>query len=73
MALQVESLKREFSFKKGKETVRLPDPNPAFTNEEVGKYYASKYPELTTSTLEGPVITGETAAYEFKTTVGTKG
>jgi PRTRC genetic system protein C len=73
MALQVTALKREFTFQKGKETIKLTDPNPAFTPAEVAKFHATAHPELTTSTVEGPKVVGDSATYEFKTTVGTKG
>lgn len=73
MSLQVTSLEREFTFQKGKETVKLPDPNPAFTPQEVAKFYAAKHPELTTASVDGPKVTGTAASYEFRTTVGTKG
>lgn len=73
MALQTTALERQFSFVKGKETVKLPDPNPAFTPLEVAKFYANQHPELTTSSVEGPLVTGTAVGYEFKTSVGTKG
>lgn len=73
MALQVAKLTREFTFKKDGKDVTLNDPNPEFSAEEVMKFYASQYPELTTSSSEGPKIDKDKAVYTFKTTVGTKG
>lgn len=73
MALEVTNLQRKFSFKKGGKTVDLPDPNPALAVEEVMKQYASQHPELTTATIDGPKVEGDSASYEFKTTIGTKG
>lgn len=73
MALQTTALERKFTFQKGKETITLPDPNPAFTPAEVAKHYATQHAELTTATVEGPTITGTAASYQMKTTVGTKG
>lgn len=69
MALNITGLKRVF--KHG--TRRLADPDPAMTPEEVMSFYAGTYPELTTSNVHGPSVEGDTATYEFKTTIGTKG
>lgn len=73
MALEVKNLTREFKFKKDGTNVTLPDPNPEFSVEEVIQFYSNQYPELTTATLEGPKIDGNSAVYSVKTTVGTKG
>lgn len=73
MALVATKLEREFTFKKGNTTVRLPDPNPEMTTEEVLSFYAPQYPELTTAQLEGPNIEGTKSVYSVKTTVGTHG
>ena len=51
----------------------LADPMPDETPEAVMNYYSNMYPELTTATVHGPVIENDTAVYEFKTTIGTKG
>lgn len=69
MALQISKYKRVF--KHG--TATLADQNPDMTPEEVMNFYSNQYPELTTSNVHGPKIEGNTAVYEFKTTVGTKG
>lgn len=71
--MEATALKRAFKFKKGSETISLPDPNPAFTAQEVIQFYSTQHPELTTCTIDGPKVDGEEAVYEFKTTVGTKG
>lgn len=73
MALIVTGMKRTFTFRKGSETVRLADPNPADTPDAVMSYYSNIYPELTTATVHGPTIRDDEAVYEFKTTIGTKG
>ena len=46
---------------------------PGEVPDAVMNYYANMYPELTTATVHGPVIENDTAVYEFKTTIGTKG
>lgn len=73
MALEIINLVRSFSFKKDGKVVALPDPNPELSVDEVMNFYSTQHPELTTSTIDGPKIDGDKAAYEFKTTVGTKG
>lgn len=73
MAIEVTKLKREFQFKKDGDLVKLPDPNPQFTVDEVLQFYGNQYPELTTATLEGPKVEGSKAVYKVQTTVGTKG
>jgi len=73
MALVVTNLKRAFKIKRDGVNVELPDPNPDMTIEEVMQFHSGSYPELTTSTIEGPVPDGDRAIYTFKTTVGTKG
>lgn len=73
MPLEVQNLKREFTFKKDGTNVTLPDPNPEFTVAEVMQFYSGQYPELTTATLDGPKVEGKKAVYSVQTTVGTKG
>ena len=73
MALEITGIKRVFTFKKGTATITLDDPNPSDSPEMVMGFYANTYPELTTATVHGPSITHDTALYEFKTTIGTKG
>lgn len=73
MALNVKDITRKFVFKKDDKDIVLDDPNPRFTPDEVMSFYSNSYPELTTSTVSGPIISDDVAKYEFKTTVGTKG
>lgn len=73
MALVVNGIERSFTFKKGNETIKLSDPNPAESPEAVMSYYSNLYPDLTTATVHGPQIREDKAVYEFKTTIGTKG
>ena len=73
MALVVNGMERSFTFKKGSETIKLSDPNPAESPEAVMSFYSNIYPELTTATVHGPEIKEDKAVYEFKTTIGTKG
>ena len=73
MALEIKGLKRVFKLKKNGETLRLDDPNPEMTVNNVKDFYSMTYPELTTATPHGPVMEDDCAVYEFKTTIGTKG
>lgn len=75
MALTITDIERRFTIAagNGKPAIKLEDPNPAFTPEEVMNHWANIHPELTTATIEGPKMTANGAEYEFKNTVGTKG
>ena len=73
MALEIKGLKRVFKLKKNGETLRLDDPNPEMTVNNVMDFYSMTYPELTTATPHGPVMEDDCAVYESKTTIGTKG
>ncbi len=73
MALEIKGLKRVFRLKKNGETLRLDDPNPEMTVNDVMDFYSMTYPELTTATPHGPMVEDDCAVYEFKTTIGTKG
>lgn len=73
MPLEAQVLKREFTFQKNGTQVTLPDPNPEMSIQEVMQFYSGQYPELTTATLEEPVVEGKKATYKVRQTVGTKG
>ena len=71
--MKIETLPREFKFTKNGKEIILPDPNPAFTPEEVRKFYSSQHGELTNSNVNGPSIEDDKKIYSFGTKVGTKG
>lgn len=71
--LQHSILPRAFYFKHGGEELRLADPNPEWTVEQVMGFYSGTYPILTNAKQEGPEIKGDELRYEFMTTLGTKG
>ncbi|MBL7942469.1 MAG: PRTRC system protein C [Flavobacteriales bacterium] len=73
MALTTTRLKRSFEFEVDGKELKLPDPNPRMTPDEVMSFYSNTYPELTTATVAGPEVKADKAVYEFKTTIGTKG
>lgn len=69
MTITVTPLKRDFYFN----GVKLTDPGPEFTVEEVRDAMAGMYPDLSTAIVEGPEIVDDTATYKFVRNVGTKG
>ncbi len=73
MAVGVTGLERQFRFTNNGVTVKLGDPDPDRTPEQVMTLYSNQYPSLTTASVHGPVIEKDKVVYEFKTTVGTKG
>ena len=62
-------LSREFSYN----GVKLPDPNPAMTPEEVRQFYATQYPDITTASITGPETEGDKLRYSFTQAIGSKG
>lgn len=67
--IQAQKMKREFSFG----SIKLPDPGPAFTPDQVRSFYAAGYPDITSATLTGPEVVGNTQVYYFAKAVGIKG
>jgi len=53
--------------------VKLPDPDPRMTPEEVKIIYSHQYPELATAAITGPEASGENLQYSFVRAIGTKG
>jgi PRTRC genetic system protein C len=53
--------------------VKLPDPNPALSVEEVRGFYSQQYPEIATATVTGPEQVGDKLRYLFSQAIGTKG
>ena len=73
MPLEVTSLTREFFFERDGKKVPLKDPNPEFTVQEVVKFYAGVYPELTNGIVDGPKVIGDKANYTVSTKAGKLG
>lgn len=67
--LKVETLTREFAYN----GVKLPDPNPELSVEEVRDMYVATYPELATAAVEGPSPVSGKMQYTFTRAVGVKG
>jgi PRTRC genetic system protein C len=62
MALTVTKMSRIFQF----HGIRLPDPNPEMSVEEVKALYAAQYPELATAVVNGPEAAGDKMRYTFE-------
>ena len=69
MALTVTKMSRLFLFN----GIRLPDPNPEMSVEEVKALYAAQYPELATAAFNGPEAVGDKMRYTFERAIGSKG
>ena len=67
--LQAQVLLREFNYN----GVRIPDPAPQMSVEEVRDLLVPSYPELATATLTGLEDTGTTLRYTFSRAIGSKG
>jgi PRTRC genetic system protein C len=67
--MEISQLRREFKYN----SVKLPDPNPAFSLTQVRDFFANVYPEIISADIEGPVIDGDKHTYNFRRAVGTKG
>ena len=69
MAITVTPMTRIFQFA----SIRLPDPNPALSVDEVKNLYCAQYPELATATVNGPEAVGDKMRYTFERAIGSKG
>lgn len=67
--MKVQELRREFIYN----GIKLPDPNPGMSIEQVRDVYAPAYPELTTAAIEGPETLGDKIVYRFARAIGAKG
>ena len=67
--LQAQVLLREFNYN----GVRIPDPAPQMSVEQVRDLLVLSYSEPATATLTGPEDTGTTLRYTFSRAIGSKG
>ena len=67
--MEVKPLVRSFEFN----GMRLPDPNPKLSVEEVRALYANQYPDIATASITGPEPVGDKLVYRFTRAIGTKG
>jgi PRTRC genetic system protein C len=67
--MKTTPMRREFSF----QGLKLPDPNPQLTVEDVRGVLALQYPEIATAAITGPEPVGDTLKYTFERAIGSKG
>ena len=67
--MHIEQMEREFTLN----GIRLPDPSPTLSVEQVRETYAVTYPEIATASLEGPEAVGNKLVYRFSRAIGSKG
>jgi PRTRC genetic system protein C len=67
--LKAEALAREFHYN----GIRIPDPGPDLTVEQVRDLLTPNYPEIATASVSGPESTGSVLRYTFNRAIGTKG
>ena len=67
--METHILSRVFEFN----GVRLPDPDPKLTVEEVRSLYSHQYPDIATAAVTGPETVGDKLVYRFTRAIGTKG
>jgi PRTRC genetic system protein C len=67
--LRASQLARSFAFL----GLKLPDPNPKLTVEEVRSFYSAQYPDLATASTTGPEVVGDKLVFRFERAIGTKG
>jgi PRTRC genetic system protein C len=68
-SLKTEALLREFHYN----GVRIPDPGPELTVEQVRDLLTPNYPEIATASVSGPEDTGSVLRYTFSRAIGSKG
>ncbi|MGD0443595.1 MAG: PRTRC system protein C [Edaphobacter sp.] len=68
-SLKTEVLLREFHYN----GIRIPDPGPELTVDQVRDLLTPAYPEIATATVSGPEDTGSVLRYNFSRAIGTKG
>ena len=68
-SLKAEVLLREFQYN----GVRIPDPSPDLTVDQVRDLLTPAYPEIATASVNGPEDTGSALRYTFSRAIGTKG
>ena len=67
--MTVTPMRRSFSLG----GIKLPDPDPKLSIEEVRGILAHAYPEIATATITGPEPVGDTLKYTFERAIGSKG
>jgi len=72
--MEVLQLEREFTFSLNGKDIKLPDPNPAWPETQVRKFYADQYGELANAGLKSqPAVVGNKFSYTWEIGIGTNG
>jgi PRTRC genetic system protein C len=66
-------LQRVFILKDKGQEIRLTDPEPKWSEQDVLYFYSNMYPILTTAKISAPVIQDDEIVYKLETVIGTKG
>jgi PRTRC genetic system protein C len=67
--MTIETMNREFRY----DQLRLPDPNPRLSVDEVRTAFSATYPEIATATLTGPEAVGNKLVYHFTKAIEIRG
>ena len=67
--MQTSVVTREFTFN----GVKLPDPDPKLSPEQVRSVLATMYPDIATASITGPEAVGDKLRYNFVRAIGVKG
>jgi PRTRC genetic system protein C len=67
--LKAEAMVREFYYN----GIRIPDPGPGFTVDQVRDLITPQFPEVATASVSGPEVAGSVLRYTFSRAIGTKG
>ena len=67
--LKAEAMLREFHY----DGIRIPDPGPDLTIDQVRGLLTPGYPEIDTANITGPEVAGSVLRYTFSRAIGTKG
>ena len=67
--MEAHILSRCFSF----QSLKLPDPDPKLSPEEVRVLYSQQYPDIATASITGPEVVGDKLLYTFSRHIGAKG
>ena len=67
--MQTGVVTREFSFN----GVKLPDPDPKLSPDQVRSVLATMYPDIATASITGPEAVGDKLRYNFVRVIGAKG
>ena len=71
--LTSKEIKRVFKFTTNGRTIELDDIDPSMSHNDIVKFYANQYPELTTAKITGPKFEGDNMVFKIDTVVGTLG